>query len=175
MSHIVISATGDFELREGAPSSDDLMRLVGDGSPQMLDTFDDEIVLWVNDDYRALNRRGEIERNVLGSLVCVMIRPNTGPVAGPMILTGIDRSPVDGWSAKDLDVPMSEALMSSLQDMASVVFGNVEPAMPELLTPDIRTAFLLAADTARQAPFPEESYEISVISVDDFLRLLGGK
>lgn len=166
MSYIVIGDDGTVTRHDADPTPDDLMRLVGDGTPQPLPTPAD-VVMWVNDDFVSLNQQGAVARNLVASLAAVGLDvPGMPVIAGPAILT--DLAMVDGQlTPTSLDAENTDALMLLLRQTTDVLAGRDVPSMDANMQASLRIVAM------QMEVRPLTMVTVQTVSLDEFLEFLG--
>ena len=172
MTYVVIPADGSKpDFRDGAPSTDDLIELVGNGLPEKVNTaLGHEAVLWVNEDFISLG----LQRNVLGTVLAALLSAPLQPYAGPVVVTSLDLDPMGGYSAGALEATLALTIEGALHDSAVVVGLHdcelTDDSMPKELREKIREIAELAR-TERLSPVEVTAYSPS--SADELMELLG--
>jgi hypothetical protein len=173
MSYVLINEEGTYEEREGSPTVDELIELVGGGVPDMVPTAQSGLVYWVNDDFQAREIAGTMKRNIIGSVVALGSGAPPQPLAGPVVFTGIERDPMEGYGPAELEPGDAEVLREVTNDVRFTVLGEGEPVHADLLTEEVKAQMRDAADMARTMPFRQAT--MTVVSTEDFLRMLAGQ
>lgn len=169
MTYVVITEEGKAESRPGAPTPDDLIRLVGDGLPELHETTTRGLVFWTNENFMAQEDAGRLRRNVVGSIVAIGTGGNTQPYSGPLIFTGLSFTPLDGYGPADLGSGLEMALLEMTKDVRAVV-ENDGPA--DHIPDHVQVAFRESAKRLRE-PYPD--VRLAFIGPEDLLRLFDGR
>lgn len=109
------------------------------------------VTAWVGADFVGREHSGEISREVNGSVLMWTLGANKQPYAGPIVLTAVHESAMNGVEPTPLPVETVFTLNVLMTDIKAVLDGEGEPD-PQL--PDVwRNNFRVYADQIRYMPY----------------------
>lgn len=91
-----------------------------------------EIVAWVGDDFQGRERLSEVHRNIVGSVGLWTLGAGRQPYAGPVVLTGISRDPLEGWlpvALAEVTAAMTRVLFDDIRSVTQ--FYDTPPGLPQ--------------------------------------------
>ncbi len=167
MTYVVIDQEGHAQSRPGAPAGDNLWHLLG-GVPEMIRTQVPGLVFWVNDDFQRLEAEGKVTRNPIASVLAVGVGVSEAAFAGPVVMTGLARDPLEGYSPDELDDLLELAALTMVADIRAAVLGEGDTRH---IPPRTVEAMRRGAEYARTVPY--RGATAYTMSIDEFLRGLG--
>lgn len=153
MTYFVITDEGLTE-HGGVPTYDELTALVGGGLVEMVraqPVVDGPHVFWMNEDAFMLEAAGTLSRNVIGTVLAITLGASIQPYPGPLVLTGVELDPMEGYSPADLPVMLSVVLPDIYGGMARILAGEDVEGVPATIIAGYREA----AEFARTSGVPE--------------------
>lgn len=110
-----------------------------------------EVTAWVRDDMSGDEHRGIITRQIEGSTLLWSFGAEHKPYAGPIVLTGVHTTALNGLEPISLTTAASFALSAVFEDIHAVLTGGApHPNLPDHFTVQFRE------DAARIADMPHE-------------------
>jgi hypothetical protein len=129
MTYVLLTNDGEIDSRPGAPTVEELTKLVGDGVPELVRTPQgDHLVAWVNDNWISKVEAGEFRRNKAASILLMVT--GTGALTvygGPVVLTSLTTE--DGqFLPGELEPEAVEAVVGVTTDVVAVLSGQEKSA-----------------------------------------------
>lgn len=91
-----------------------------------------ELAAWVGADHVGRELRGEITRQRAGTVLLWAFGAERVPYAGPIVLTGLHRSPFEGVQPKTMQPIAVDAIATVLDDVVAVINGGTpQPDLDE--------------------------------------------